>query len=1074
MERICALLLALIVSGFAIANTNFSPADGTKDSFSANHLEGDSTNFFPLLSINHPPFINVTADHNINFGYGIGEYAGGVSFADFNNDGFDDLTFASAFNEDVYFFLNLNGQFQQIPPLVDNEDETKQILWIDYDNDGDKDLFITGYAAPNRLYRNDGDFNLVDVTEESGLPIEYAQSFGAAFGDIDNDGWLDLFICNRDPSFHNRLYRNLGDGTFEDVTLTHGIGDMHKASLSVAFIDYNADGWQDIYIAEDKYNFRNTMYRNLGDGTFVDASVFSGADIAIDAMNIAWGDYDNDQDFDIYVTNTAQGNVLLRNNGSGIFMEATQEAGVGFYYIGWGANFFDYENDTDLDIYVCTDVPQNTFNPLYINNGEGVFAIDTLLADTTKSYANAIGDFDNDGRPDIAVNNSFPDRFSLWENNDTLNNNWIKIDLEGTVSNRDGIGSLIEVFIGDQKYIRYKVNGIAFLGQNSDTELIGLGNAAMIDSIAIHWLSGTIDRVYAIEANQKITIVETIPEVPPPPPPHQAYIDVRDSQNIYLSYSLYGFGGGVSLVDFNGDGWDDLSFASEEGEEPFFFLNNEGNYFPITSPVNNLEESKQLLWADIDNDGDQDLFITAYYGNNRLYRNNGDLMFEDITASAGLLLQNDPSYSASFGDIDNDGWLDLFVCNDHSAFPNYLYHNLGDNTFENITQSAGLGDEFYQSTAVVFFDFNKDGFQDIFISQLDSNSKNTLLQNNGDLTFTDVIDDTGTNIFIRTSNIALGFVNEDDDVDMYLANVTGGDVFFQNTGNGTYVTVSFETALQFDYESWGANFFDYENDGDLDLYICSTNSFDLPNPLYIRDENGVYSIDTLIADTLNSYSNAIGDFNNDGRPDIAVSNSFPDFSSLLLNNDTLENNWLKIDLEGTVSNKDGIGSLIEVYSGGQKSIRYTFNASSYLSQNSKTTLIGLGESTVVDSIYVYWLSGVVDKLFNVAVNQRITIVESEPTITTTSTLINENNYRIYPNPLKQNESIILETLLDQEKEMSIVVYDIFGQQLLKKEITIQKGKNTIPIEINLQAGCYIFKLLEKRSSAVKNIKFIVH
>ena len=474
--------------------------------------------FLLLFSANFSfaqPLLDVTSAQNLSLGYGNGAFGGGLSFCDFNGDGWDDLTFTTQNDRGIRFFINNEGTFQEIIPLVTNKAETKQVLWVDYDNDGDKDLFVTAVNAPNRLYRNEGDLNLVDVTETAGLGLVTRPTFGAAFGDFDNDGWLDLYVVTRSIEIYtNYLFRNLGNGTFQEFTSNVGVTDGSKPSFCPAFFDLNNNGRQDIYIAQDRYAYENTLFKNMGNGLYEDISTVSGADLAIDAMNVGIGDYDNDNDFDIYITNTAAGNKLLQNEGDETFTEVANICGLALYEVSWGANWFDYNNDGWLDLYVSTD--QDTVsNPLYRNLGNGQFEVDTLHQnDYGRSYANAIGDFNRDGLPDLAANNAFGAPFRLWQNQVANPGNYIKVALEGTESNRDGIGSRIELSLGEEKLTRYTHCGIAYLAQNSEVETIGIGNATMIDTIKVFWLSGIVDTLLEVEANQLLNILEDSTNMP--------------------------------------------------------------------------------------------------------------------------------------------------------------------------------------------------------------------------------------------------------------------------------------------------------------------------------------------------------------------------------------------------------------------------------------------------------------------------------------------------------------------------------------------------------------------------------
>ena len=235
------------------------------------------------------------------------------------------------------------------------------------------------------------------------------------------------------------------------------------------------------------------------------------------AWVLLWGDYDNDGWQDLYLSNIPVGNKLLHNLGYSeelqevVFEEVAAASGVGFYGISWGTNFFDADNDGHLDLYVNslrlgTDTISNT---LFFNDGEGQFFQEYagFGSDTISSFCNAIGDFNHDGQPDIIVSGYENYNARLWSNEGT-DNNWIKISLEGILSNRSGVGAKIEVFINDSYQMRYTDCGIAFMGQNSGTEIIGTGNSTTIDSIVDTWPTGHIDRLFNVDANQEIDLIE--------------------------------------------------------------------------------------------------------------------------------------------------------------------------------------------------------------------------------------------------------------------------------------------------------------------------------------------------------------------------------------------------------------------------------------------------------------------------------------------------------------------------------------------------------------------------------------
>ena len=486
--------------------------------------------FFSNILCSQIAFEDVASYIGVDYSYGDSEYGGGVSFADFNNDGWDDITYASEDGAQVYFFKNNNGVFNLVTLNgISNTYKTKQVIWIDYDNDGDKDLFATAIEGINQFYRNDGDMSFTNISSTIGFFQTDLFTYGASFGDIDNDGDLDAFISNRtntEENQRNYLYRN-DEGIYIDITQSSGIpiqdedgNENSQLSFCTIFFDYNKDGFQDIYLANDKTDNINRLYKNLGNGTFEDVSVASGSGIAVNAMTTTLGDYNNDGWFDIYITNTqssqaGNGNVLLMNNADGTFTNVAEETGTTFNSFAWGAVFLDADNDTLLDLYVSGGFDGSIGSFLsaafYHQQNDGTFVIPQNIGfenDTRKSYSNAIGDINNDGKPDIIVCNDIENNF-LWENKTVNENNWLKVKLEGVISNRDGIGNTIEISIDGESQYRYTLAGEGYLSQNSFYEFFGTGTATEIDFIKVTWTAtGTTETINNVDVNQAIIIKE--------------------------------------------------------------------------------------------------------------------------------------------------------------------------------------------------------------------------------------------------------------------------------------------------------------------------------------------------------------------------------------------------------------------------------------------------------------------------------------------------------------------------------------------------------------------------------------
>ena len=439
----------------------------------------------------------------------------GITFFDYDNDGLDDITVATALGDPIYFYKNINGNFvSQTLNISNNNARNKQVNWVDIDNDGDNDLFITSDESGNRLFENLGNMIMSEITSTSGMLTDNFPYYGASWGDYNNDGFLDVFISIRDPFIPNILYRNNGDKTFTLANVEAGLLTDGYMSFCSAFIDYDNDGDQDIYVANDKYANPNLMYRNNGDGTFTEVGNITGTDVSIDAMSVTVEDFNYDGWLDIYITNDPSNNILFVNNGDGTFTDMAQSYQVTFNSSSWGAVFLDADNDKDLDLYVSGE-GNGTVSPFlssafYENVNSSLFQLNNnaVPGDFAYNYGNATGDVDNDGYPEIVVNNIDHENIFLWKNTTNTSNNWLKVKLEGTTSNRNGIGSFIEISINANKQYRYTCLGEGYLSQNSATEQFGLGTETIVDYVKVKWLSGIEDIFYNVSPNQTMNIIE--------------------------------------------------------------------------------------------------------------------------------------------------------------------------------------------------------------------------------------------------------------------------------------------------------------------------------------------------------------------------------------------------------------------------------------------------------------------------------------------------------------------------------------------------------------------------------------
>jgi hypothetical protein len=449
-------------------------------------------------------------------------HGNGLSFIDFNKDGWDDLSFVGN-NQQIHFLVNNNGVLTPAPFSIPNsgQHQINTLLWVDYDNDGDLDLFISKQYAPMQLWQNDGNFNFVNVAPAAGL--EQANFFysGAAFCDYDHDGCLDLYIgkfyhssFNPGLEYRGILYKSNCEGTFGHATEQAGVLVSSRPIFQPVFLDFDNDGWEDLYLVTDRLAFQNELFKNNSDGTFTSVTSSSGAGINIDSMSGTVGDYDNDGDLDIFITNNPYptGHVLLQNQGDGTFMQHQNEAGLYLSQVGWGSMWLDYDNDSWLDLFVSVTSPvlEPIGNQFYVNDGTGYFTQqnnEVGLSVLTETYTCAMGDLNNDGFYDFITNNYDEYPTKLFQNS-TGTNNYFAVSLQGTISNTDGIGAWVHCYAGGNHYARFTLCGENLMGQNSSKIIFGLGEINMIDSLFINWNRGTTEVFYDLEVNQHQHFIE--------------------------------------------------------------------------------------------------------------------------------------------------------------------------------------------------------------------------------------------------------------------------------------------------------------------------------------------------------------------------------------------------------------------------------------------------------------------------------------------------------------------------------------------------------------------------------------
>lgn len=488
--------------------------------------------------------LDVAVESNVYWG-------AGIAFFDMDGDGDDDLYVVDGEGDPNLLFRNEgNRAFTEVggPVGVDVASFGKAVVPADIDNDGDADLLLTTYGSGNTnvLFRNDGG-TFVDITVGSGFDFT-ALCTGAAWADYDGDGLLDCYVGVYGGG-RNRLLRNLGGGDFVDVAQSLGVDDQGGWCYQPAWFDYDLDGDQDLYIGNDDFfgGTANRLFANDGDGTFTEVSAASGADISIATMGLAIADYDNDVDFDIYISGLASGNALLRNDG-GVFTNVTLANGVAVNQVCWGVDFFDADNDGWLDLYVNSSQENGNPRPAdggpivqrgdlgaenrLFENQEGQGFVDVSVSSGTNnpgaSFCSAIADYDEDGDLDLYVTNfwEFPGDppSAFYENQHhprpTTGDDFLRVDLIGTVSNRDAVGAKVWILTSGGWQLRERRAGTGFLCSSEPTLHFGLGGASVVERLFVQWPSGLAEEYTSIPAGTTLLLVEgdgvpTSVEAPP-------------------------------------------------------------------------------------------------------------------------------------------------------------------------------------------------------------------------------------------------------------------------------------------------------------------------------------------------------------------------------------------------------------------------------------------------------------------------------------------------------------------------------------------------------------------------------
>jgi hypothetical protein len=481
----------------------------------------------------------------------------GAAFLDYDKDGFIDLyvcngTWVEGLSTgpkpevmpENHLYHNLgNGTFEDVTKKagVGGPWYSMGVTVGDYNNDGYPDMYVSNFGT-NVLYKNNGNGTFSDVTKKSKVGgTEKDLSVGAVWFDYDNDGFLDLYVgnyLNFDPNYKyyyapdgfpgplaydaqpDILFHNNGDGTFDDVTQAMGITDVDGRAMGVGAIDYDEDGFVDLYVAND--HTMNYLWHNNGGKGFTDMGTPSGTafgqsgESAV-SMSVDFADYTGSGRMDMFISDDKYCR-LYENTGNGLFSEKSYPSGIAIpagQYVGWSSSFIDYNNDGLIDIYKTNGALKHLYgqeDQLFENIGDGKFK--DVSTESGKYFLKELvgrgacfGDYDNDGDIDAYIVN-LNDRGAFLRNNKGNQNNWITLNLIGTTSNRDGIGARIKLTSGGKVQTTQKKSTTGYLSQNDPRIHFGLAKNDMVQKIEIIWPSGKNQVLENVKPNQNLTITE--------------------------------------------------------------------------------------------------------------------------------------------------------------------------------------------------------------------------------------------------------------------------------------------------------------------------------------------------------------------------------------------------------------------------------------------------------------------------------------------------------------------------------------------------------------------------------------
>ncbi|MCX6335396.1 MAG: FG-GAP-like repeat-containing protein [Bacteroidia bacterium] len=902
-----------------------------------------------------------------------------VAWGDYDNDGYLDILITGSLMTKIYR-NNGNNTFTEQTGISLPGINKGSIAWGDYDNDADLDILLTGatgyspnYNPISKIYRNDGNNSF---TEQTGMSLTGVYTSSVAWGDYDNDGYLDILLTGTSVSGPvSKIYRNNGNYNFTEET---GISLTAISSSSVAWGDYDNDGDLDILMSGYSSTARVKIYRNNSDNTFTELTGLSLTSVS--NCSAAWGDYDNDGYLDILLTGYANApyfqtySKIYRNIGNGIFIEQTSITlpGTQNGSVAWG----DYDDDGDLDFLLIGSTSSYPISKIYRNNGNNSFTEETGVSlPAVTNSSGAWGDYDNDGDLDVLltgqdansnriskiyINNCIkinknpdqPKNLTSEIRNTTAILKWNKVTTDETCSKsityniRVGRKSGGSDFVSSQS-ASTGFRRIAAMGNNQlDTiflfkdirwDTLYYSSVQAIDnsfkggafsdeiqfsatpiqpsglnakyysksSLILKWKRGNGDRciLFAKEGTSGTASPQNystyfynpvFAEGSPLGPTGWYCIYKGDADSVLVSGLNPQKNYIIQAIEFEGQNGSEIYAPTLSSKNMGVFTTALFSEQPGIT-IDNIWSSS-VCWGDYDNDGYLDVLITGstglspnYNDISKIYRNNGDRTFSEQTGNS---LTGAGLGSAAWGDYDNDGDLDIILTGATGASPNYnpiskIYRNNGNYTF---IEETGISLTAVSSSSVAWGDYDNDGYIDILLTGYDINNNriSKIYHNNGNGTFTEQPDISLTGVYL--GSVAWGDYNSDGYLDILL---TGNDInnksiskIYRNNGDKTFTeqTGIYLTGVARSSVACG----DYDNDSDLDILLAGNSDSGPVSKIYCNNGDNSFTEQTGILLAAVNYSSAAwGDYDNDGYLDILLTGTdFSGFYSKIYHNNS--------------------------------------------------------------------------------------------------------------------------------------------------------------------------------------------